>query len=186
MIHYMTTRGTSDAWVVNELRVVARAGIPFRLHALRRSEASYFVSEDAAQIAAQTQALYPLPRGAFIAHVLAAPFVFRGRFIAALWNALTGPRETLRVRLVGLWHFLIACHWAMMLRNGAAPVSHIHSQWIHSAGTVAMFGAWLLFSETPTLRMLIGGALIIVAIVVSARMSGSADKKTVAAEAASH
>jgi hypothetical protein len=34
--------------------------------------------------------------------------------------------------------------------------------------------------------MLIGGALIIVAIVVSARMSGSADKKTVAAEAASH
>jgi len=46
--------------------------------------------------------------------------------------------------------------------------------------------AWLLFSETPTLRMLIGGALIIVAIVVSARMSGGSDRKTVAAEAASH
>ena len=46
--------------------------------------------------------------------------------------------------------------------------------------------AWLLFNENPTSKMLIGGALIIVAIVVSARMSGHADKKTVAAEAASH
>jgi drug/metabolite transporter (DMT)-like permease len=45
--------------------------------------------------------------------------------------------------------------------------------------------AWLLFDENPTVRMLLGGALIIVAIVVSSRLSGSS-KKTVAAEAASH
>ena len=32
VIHYMTPRGTQDAWVGNELRVVARAGIPFELH----------------------------------------------------------------------------------------------------------------------------------------------------------
>ena len=31
--------------------------------------------------------------------------------------------------------------------------------------------AWLLFSETPTLRMLLGGVLIIAAIVVSGLMS---------------
>jgi drug/metabolite transporter (DMT)-like permease len=46
--------------------------------------------------------------------------------------------------------------------------------------------AWLLFDENPTLRMLLGGALIIVAIVVSSRLSGSSSKKAVTAEAASH
>jgi drug/metabolite transporter (DMT)-like permease len=30
--------------------------------------------------------------------------------------------------------------------------------------------AWLLFTEQPTMRMLLGGALIIVAIVVSSRL----------------
>ena len=46
--------------------------------------------------------------------------------------------------------------------------------------------AWLLFDENPTLRMLIGGVLIIVAIVVSSRLSGSSSKSAVAVEAASH
>jgi drug/metabolite transporter (DMT)-like permease len=46
--------------------------------------------------------------------------------------------------------------------------------------------AWLLFNENPTLRMLLGGALIIVAIVVSSRLSGSSSKKAVTAEVASH
>ena len=46
--------------------------------------------------------------------------------------------------------------------------------------------AWLLFHETPSLRMLLGGVLIIVAIVVSSRMaSGPAPGKT-ALDAAAH
>lgn len=46
--------------------------------------------------------------------------------------------------------------------------------------------AWVLFHETPTLRMLLGGVLIIVAIVVSSRMaSGPATGKT-ALEPAAH
>ncbi|MNC76879.1 EamA-like transporter family protein [compost metagenome] len=46
--------------------------------------------------------------------------------------------------------------------------------------------AWLLFGENPTLRMLIGGALIIVAIVVSSSLSGSSGNKAVPAEAVPH
>ena len=38
MIHYMTTRGVGDAWVGNELRIVAKAGIPVQLHALKRPQ----------------------------------------------------------------------------------------------------------------------------------------------------
>ncbi|NNG62090.1 EamA family transporter, partial [Pseudomonas fragi] len=42
--------------------------------------------------------------------------------------------------------------------------------------------AWLLFHETPTLPMLLGGVLIVVAIVVSSRMaSGPAPGKPVLA-----
>ena len=37
--------------------------------------------------------------------------------------------------------------------------------------------AWLLFAETPTLRMLLGGALIIVAIVISGLMSSAGPAK---------
>ncbi len=141
MIHYMTIRGIADAWVANELRVVSRHGIPFELHALQRSGQNYFTSEDVARMGSETHFLYPLPPVRAALDLAAAPFRFGGRFGAALWNALTGPRESVRNRVVGLWHLVVACHWANRLRQ--ENVSHIHSQWIHSAGTVAMYGAWL-------------------------------------------
>lgn len=147
MIHYMTIRGTADAWVGNELRVVSRAGLPFRLHALGQSTQNYFASEDMAEIAADTRFLRPVPLTQVLGAVLMAPIRFRGAFFAALANAIFGTRESLRIRAVGLWHLCLACHWATLLRideKNGTPVAHIHSQWIHSAGTVAMFGAWLL------------------------------------------
>lgn len=142
MIHYMTTQGVGDAWVGNELRVVKAAGIPFRLHALNRPKATFFKSDDIDALADETRYIYPLSKGAAVMAALAGPVRFGGRFWAALGDALFGERESLRNRIVGLWHFAVACHWANAMRN--EDVSHIHSQWIHSAGTVAMFGAWLL------------------------------------------
>ena len=142
MIHYMTTQGVGDAWVGNELRIVRSADIPFALHALMRPGATYFTAPDIAALNEATRYLYPLSQSAVIGAVLAGPTRFGGRFWAALGEALTGPRESLRNRVVGLWHFAVACHWAAQLRDD--KVSHIHSQWIHSGGTVAMYGAWLL------------------------------------------
>lgn len=144
MIHYMTTIGVGDAWVGNELRRVAARGIPVRLHALRRAPVTYFAADDIAEMARETRALYPLPPLGLLGDVLAAPLRFRARFLGALWNALAGRRESVRVRLAGLWHLAVACHWAGRLAREGAPVAHIHSQWIHSGGTVAYFGAWLL------------------------------------------
>lgn len=63
MIHYMSTQGVGDAWVGNELRVVARAGIPFRLHALTRPAATYFSSADIAEMERGTRYLYPVSAG---------------------------------------------------------------------------------------------------------------------------
>lgn len=142
MIHYMTTQGVGDAWVGNELRIVKKAGIPVRLHALNRPKATFFTSADVEAMNTATQFLYPLSYPAALMAVLAAPFRFGGRSFAALGNALFGRRESLKVRLIGIWHFAVACHWAAGLRD--EKVSHIHSQWIHSGGTVAMLGAWLL------------------------------------------
>lgn len=147
MIHYMTTRGTADAWVGNELRVLRKADIPFRLHALDQTDQTYFTSDDITQIASQTRFVRPVSALVVLRAVLMAPFLFKGLFWAALSNAVFAPRENLRVRVVGLWHFCLACHWAQTLRadeKNGQKVSHIHSQWIHSAGTVAMFGAWML------------------------------------------
>jgi glycosyltransferase involved in cell wall biosynthesis len=142
MIHYMTVRGVGAPWVGNELRVVERNGIPFRLNALNRPAESYFKSQDIARIERETTYIYPMPVAAAAFNIAAGPVRFGGRFFAALWNALTGPRESVRNRLVGILHFFVACHWAGMLRG--EKVSHIHSQWIHSGGTVAMYGAWLM------------------------------------------
>ena len=142
MIHYMTTQGVGDAWVGNELRVVGKAGIPFSLHGLNRPASTYFKSEDVARLGEATDYIYPLSKGAALAAFVAGPGRFGGRFWAALSNALFGEREDLRTRLIGIWHFAVACHWAAKMRGQS--VTHIHSQWIHSAGTVAMFGAWLL------------------------------------------
>lgn len=141
MIHYMTTQGVGDAWVGNELRIVERAGIPFRLHALNAPSATYFDAADIEKMRAETSVLYPIDKKQLARDVLAAPVRFGGRFWGALWNALTGPRESLRVRAAALWHLAVACHWAA---HRAEDVDHIHSQWIHSGGTVAMYGAWLL------------------------------------------
>jgi drug/metabolite transporter (DMT)-like permease len=41
--------------------------------------------------------------------------------------------------------------------------------------------AWLLFAETPTPRMLLGGVLIIFAIVISSRLAASAESPKAAA-----
>ena len=142
MIHYMTTQGVGDAWVGNELRIVKKAGVPVRLHALNRPKATFFTSPDVEEMNRETQFLYPLSFITALCAVLAAPFRFGPRSFGALANALFGRRESFKIRLTGLWHFAVACHWAAGLRG--TDVSHIHSQWIHSAGTVAMFGAWLL------------------------------------------
>jgi len=142
MIHYITTNGIGNAWVANELGQVRRAGVPFVLHAMRKVEETFHLSEWAQQLHRQTRAIYPLPVAGTIASCLAAPFLFRGRFFAALGNALFGERESRRARIASLVHLVVACHWARRLRR--EPVAHIHSQWIHSCGTIGMYGAWLL------------------------------------------
>lgn len=141
-IHYMTTIGVGGAWVGNELRVLRRAGIPFVVHSLNPPADVFYAAEDIAAINRDTRVIYPLSKLAAAAAMVAAPFRFGPRFFGALWNALTGERESLRIRAVGLWHLAVACHWSAPLRT--EDVRHIHSQWIHSGGTVAMYGAWLL------------------------------------------
>lgn len=142
MIHYMTTNGVGNAWVGNELRVLAREGIPFVLHSLIRPATTFFASEDVAAIDRAMRVIYPLGVARAVSSFVLAPLRFRRRFAGAFWNALTGERESLRNRAVGAWHFFTACGWASGLTG--ERVSLIHSQWIHSGGTVAMYGAWLL------------------------------------------
>ena len=143
MILYMTPQGVGDAWVGNELRIVQKAGIPTALVALNAPASSYFKSADIEKMAHGTTIIYPVPVLAALGAVLAAPVRFGPRqVLGALSNALFGKRENLRTRLVSLWHFAVACHWAAGMRQ--SDLTHIHSQWIHSAGTVAMYGSWLL------------------------------------------
>lgn len=142
MIHYISSVGLGQPWVGNELRVVDREGVPFVLHAMREPTQVHFKSEWARKIVRETRVLYPLPPIGLAVSILLAPFTFGRRFFASLGNALFGKREDLRARISALWHFFVACHWARALRGD--DVSLIHSQWIHSNGTIAMYAAWLL------------------------------------------
>lgn len=144
MIHYVTSNGIGNAWVANELSRLEVAGVPFVLHALRKPESLFHGSDWARRLDERTRAIYPLPALGFALSLLLAPLLFHRRFLAALLNALFGRREHSRARLMGLAHLAVACHTARMTRAAPEPVSHIHSQWIHSCGTVAMYLAWLL------------------------------------------
>lgn len=142
MIHYITTQGVGQAWVGNELRAIKNAGIEFELHSLRPRANKFFDSGDIQRIDANTNTLYPLSFANIFVSVVTAPFSFRGKFFASLRNMLFSRRESFAVRIKCAWHFLVACCWARSLRHQHVDV--IHSQWVHSSGTVGMYGAWLL------------------------------------------
>lgn len=142
VIHYITTNGIGNAWVGNELRRVGAAGIPFRLHALYRDKHSFFTSEWARELDRGTHYLYPPSILGVVGGVLLAPVRFGGRFWSSLWNAIAGERESFGRRVRAIGHFAVACGWAGSLRG--QRIERIHSQWIHSCGTVGMYGAWML------------------------------------------
>ena len=142
MIHYITTNGVGSAWVGNELRAVKKARIDYVLHALRAPEHKLFDSKDIRQIDSKTLAIYPISYMHLVNSLVMAPFLFRGNFFSALLNNLFSQRESFAVRIRCIGHFLVACCWVRDLRG--ETVDLIHSQWIHSSGTVGMYGAWLL------------------------------------------
>lgn len=142
MIHYITPTGIASPWIVNELAVVKRHAVPFELHTLRGHDHLYFSSEFARELDQRTHVLYPLSAWTLMSAFFGAPMAFGFRFWSALANALFGERENFRNRIAAGFHFMVACVWARRLRHQS--VSRIHSQWIHSGGTVGMYGAWLL------------------------------------------
>ncbi|MBP5074389.1 DMT family transporter [Pseudomonas chlororaphis] len=103
---------------------------------------------------------------------VAAPGLSEVRALDWLWISLLG------IFCTGLAHSLFVASLAVIKARTAAVVFALEPVY-------GITLAWLLFSETPTLRMLVGGVLIIFAIVVSSSLSGSS-KKTVAAQAPSH
>ncbi len=142
MIHYISCDGIGGPTIARELRVLRREGVPFTLHSMRKPHAAFFGAEWALEIERRTHYLYPLSIPSVLISALLAPFLFGSRFWAGLANACFGRRESPRVRLACFAHFWVACDWARHLRRG--PVSRIHSQWIHSCGSIGMYAAWLL------------------------------------------
>jgi len=103
---------------------------------------------------------------------MAAPQLSDVRPLDWLWIGLLG------VFCTGLAHSLFVASLGVINARTAAVVFAMEPVY-----GIAM--AWVLFGENPTLRMLLGGALIILAIVVSSQW-GSAKKPRTGAEAPSH
>ncbi|KIR19235.1 DMT family transporter [Pseudomonas brassicacearum] len=103
---------------------------------------------------------------------MAAPQLSDVRPIDWLWIGLLG------VFCTGLAHSLFVASLAVIKARTAAVVFAMEPVY-----GIAM--AWWLFDESPTLRMLLGGVVIITAIVISSQLSGS-KQPGVGAQAASH
>lgn len=142
MIHYITSTGVGNAWVGNELMALQKQHIPFVLHSLHKPKLTFFKSDEVAAINNETNVIYPQSAWSAVCAVCAGPFLFGSAFWFALLNSVFGRKESFVIRLKSILHFAVACHWAKSLVG--ANVSHIHSQWINSCGTVGMYGAWLL------------------------------------------
>ncbi|MGE8411796.1 MAG: DMT family transporter [Pseudomonas sp.] len=104
---------------------------------------------------------------------VAAPELAQVRAMDWLWISLLG------IFCTGLAHSLFVASLAVIKARTAAVVFTLEPVY-------GITVAWLLFDETPTLRMLLGGALIIVAIVVSSRVSTGSGSKSATAQAGSH
>ncbi|MGC5700201.1 DMT family transporter [Pseudomonas sp. NFXW11] len=104
---------------------------------------------------------------------VAAPELSQVRAMDWLWISLLG------IFCTGLAHSLFVASLAVIKARTAAVVFALEPVYGISV-------AWLLFGETPTLRMLLGGALIIVAILVSSRAAASSGSKTAKVQAGSH
>ncbi|GGU80226.1 hypothetical protein GCM10009504_41360 [Pseudomonas laurentiana] len=103
---------------------------------------------------------------------LAAPGVGEVPALDWLWIGLLG------VFCTGVAHSLFVASLAVIKARTAAVVFAMEPVY-----GIAM--AWVIFAETPTPRMFMGGVLIILAIVVSSRLStGSQGKKLKTAESA--
>ena len=96
----------------------------------------------------------------------AAPGLAQVRPLDWVWIALLG------IFCTGVAHSLFVASLAVIKARTAAVVFAMEPVY-------GITLAWLLFHETPTLRMLLGGALIIAAIVVSSRMGSGAPAKPV-------
>lgn len=104
---------------------------------------------------------------------VAAPELGQVRAMDWLWISLLG------IFCTGLAHSLFVASLAVIKARTAAVVFALEPVY-------GITVAWLLFGENPTLRMLLGGALIIVAIVVSSRLSVSSGNKTASVQAETH
>jgi drug/metabolite transporter (DMT)-like permease len=103
---------------------------------------------------------------------MAAPQLAEVRPLDWLWIGLLG------VFCTGLAHSLFVASLAVIKARTAAVVFAMEPVY-------GITIAWLLFDENPTLRMLLGGVLIIVAIVVSSQLDGT-KKSNAGAQAPSH
>lgn len=103
----------------------------------------------------------------------AAPQLSDVRPLDWLWICLLG------VLCTGVAHSLFVASLAVIKARTAAVVFALEPVY-------GITLAWLLFHETPSLRMLLGGLLIIVAIVVSSRMAGGPAPGKPALDAAAH
>lgn len=90
-----------------------------------------------------------------------------------LWIGLLG------VLCTGVAHSLFVASLAVIKARTAAVVFALEPVY-------GITLAWVLFHETPTLRMLLGGALIIIAIVVSSRMASGPKSPNPVVDAAAH
>lgn len=111
-------------------------------------------------------ALWPNAVVALCLLPFAAPGLTEVRPLDWVWIALLG------IFCTGVAHSLFVASLAVIKARTAAVVFAMEPVY-------GITLAWLLFHETPTVRMLLGGALIIAAIVVSSRMGSSAPVKPV-------
>ena len=103
----------------------------------------------------------------------AAPQISSVRPLDWVWIGLLG------VLCTGVAHSLFVASLAVIKARTAAVVFALEPVY-------GITLAWLLFHETPTLRMLLGGVLIIVAIVVSSRISSGPTPKQAVLDSAAH
>ena len=142
-IGYVGVDVLNNATVCNEASGLLRAGVPLEVVSVYGQERpTFYRDETLDDLRRSVNDLFPVAPRELAHAILAAPFVFGGRFRAMLAKAALGPAEGWRQRLTVLYQVLPALVLAMRWRGRG--IGHIHAHWAHTATSVAMHAAELL------------------------------------------
>lgn len=127
----------SHTFMRREIRALRNLGLPLALYGIRKDVGSQ--ADDAQDLVAETQYLYPISATGVIRSNLSCLLRSPARYFCGLWRSVSSPEFSLKRRAKMLYHYLLAPAFARHMQSQG--VTHIHAHFMNVSASIAMYAA---------------------------------------------